>query len=56
KKKIDVAVDATGFSLRRYNKTWLQNKHRYTSHEYVKLHAAIDMRWRSIISFHFTRT
>jgi len=34
----------------------LQNKHKYTSHEYVKLHAAIDMKWRSIISFHFTRT
>jgi transposase len=34
----------------------LQNKQRYTSHEYVKLHAAIDLKWRSIISFHFTRT
>jgi len=34
----------------------LQNKHRYTSHEYVKLHAAIEMKTRAIISFHFTRT
>ena len=34
----------------------MQNKHKYTKGEYVKLHAAIDMKWRSIISFHFTRT
>lgn len=33
----------------------MQNKHKYTSHEYVKLHAAIEMKWRSIVSFHFTR-
>jgi transposase len=41
--------------LKKYNKTWLQNKHRHTSQDYVKLHAAIDMKYRSIISFHFTR-
>jgi transposase len=34
----------------------LQNKHKYTSHEYVKLHAAIEMKHRAIVSFHFTRT
>ena len=34
----------------------MQNKHKYTSHEYVKLHAAIEMKHRAIISFHFTRT
>ena len=34
----------------------MQAKHKYTSHEYVKLHAAIEMKWRSIVSFHFTRT
>jgi transposase len=34
----------------------LQNKHKFTSHEYVKLHAAIEMKTRAIISFHFTRT
>ena len=34
----------------------MQNKHRYTSHEYVKLHAAIEMKNRAIINFHFTRT
>jgi len=34
----------------------LQNKHKYTSHEYVKLHAAIEIEHRSIVSFHFTRT
>jgi hypothetical protein len=34
----------------------LQNKHKYTSHEYVKLHAAIEIEHKSIISFHFTRT
>ena len=34
----------------------MQNKKRYTSHEYVKLHAAIEMKTRAIISFHFTRT
>jgi transposase len=34
----------------------LQNKNKYTSHEYVKLHAAIEIQHRSIISFHFTRT
>jgi transposase len=34
----------------------LQNKKRYTSREYVKLHAAIEMKHRAIISFHFTRT
>ena len=33
----------------------MQNKQRYTRGEYVKLHAAIEMKWRSIISFHFTR-
>jgi transposase len=42
--------------LKKYNKTWLQNKHRHLSQDYVKLHAAIDMKWRSIISFHFTGT
>ena len=34
----------------------MQAKHKYTSHEYVKLHAAIEMECRSIVSFHFTRT
>jgi transposase len=34
----------------------LQAKHKYTSHEYVKLHAAIEIKHRSIVSFHFTRT
>ena len=34
----------------------MQNKHKYTSHEYVKLHAAIEMKHRAIVSFHFTRT
>jgi len=34
----------------------LQNKHKYTSHEYVKLHAAIEMKHRAIVSFNFTRT
>lgn len=34
----------------------MQNKNKYTSHEYVKLHAAIEMKHRAIISFHFTRT
>ena len=33
----------------------MQAKHKYTRGEYVKLHAAIEMKWRSIISFHFTR-
>ena len=34
----------------------MQNKHKYSSHEYVKLHAAIEMKHRSIVNFHFTRT
>lgn len=34
----------------------MQAKHKYTSHEYVKLHAAIEIEHRSIVSFHFTRT
>ena len=33
----------------------MQAKHKYNRGEYVKLHAAIEMEWISIISFHFTR-
>jgi hypothetical protein len=35
---------------------WQQAKTSYRAKEYVKLHAAIEMKWRSIVSFHFTRT
>ncbi len=44
------------FRIRQFNEPWQKVKGTIRAKEYVKLHAAIDMQWRAIISFHFTRT